>query len=272
MARRDRVARDELGGSVQARRRRERLFTGSCGGHSLAGVKREQTWLAEIEKHRLFKGCPVERLVRDEGVAGSNPATPTKLNRNKPIRCDTSANAPRVRPGQLPGQKSQRKRLDDGRPRKNIFPTPIRATLLGSNRCEVLGFTGRGHSLVLALCRALVAAGHDPRRPLHAYRGDVLALKVLSIGEGARFTVREDRAGLRFVAWEPFPRRVGAWVREKAEAIGKCPDQSDEPSAPPGAAVRAGTQGRPGKRCPTARLEDGSLPEQFTGNKRNDIR
>jgi hypothetical protein len=181
----------------------------------------------------------VEHLVRDEGVAGSNPATPTKLNRNKPICCDTSANEPRVRPGQLPGQKSQRKRLDDGRPRKNNFPTPIRATLLGSNRCEALGFTGRGHSPVFALCRALVAAGHDPRRSLHAYRGEVLALKVPSIGEGARLTVREDRAGPRFVSWEPFPRWVGACAREKAEGIGSAPDQSDEPSAPPGAAVRA---------------------------------
>jgi hypothetical protein len=146
---------------------------------------------------------------------------------------------------------------------------PIHAALIGSNCCQALGVTARGYAPVLDLCRALVAAGHDPRRPLHAYRGDVLALKVRSIGEGARLTVREDRAGPRFVAWEPFPRRVGAWVREKAEGIGSAPDQSDEPSAPPGApagaAVRAGTQGRPGKRCPAAHFEDGSLPEQFTG-------
>jgi hypothetical protein len=57
---------------------------------------------------------------------------------------------------------------------------------------------------------------------------------------------------------------TGAWVHEQAEGIGSVADQSDEPSAPPSAAVRAGTQGRPGKRCPTARLEDGSRPEQFT--------
>ena len=93
---------------------------------------------------------------------------------------------------------------------------PIRATLTGSNCCEALGITARGYAPVLDLCRALVKAGHEPRRPLHAYRGDVLALKVRSIGEGARLTVREDRAGPRFVAWEPFPRRVGACVREKA--------------------------------------------------------
>jgi hypothetical protein len=129
---------------------------------------------------------------------------------------------------------------------------PIHAMLIGSNGCEALGITARGYAPALDLCRALVKAGYDPRRPLHAYRGDVLALKVRSIGEGARLTVREDRAGPRFVAWEPFPRRVGAWVREKAEGIARCaPDQSDEPSAPPGApagaGVGAGTQGRPRK-------------------------
>jgi hypothetical protein len=158
-----------------------------------------------------------------------------------------------VRPGQLPGQKSQRKRLNDGRPRKNIFPTPIRATLLGSNRCEALGFTGRGHSPVFALCRALVAAGHDPRRPLHAYRGDVLALSISSIGEGAQLTVREDRCGPRFVKWEPLPRRVGARSRQKAGGIGSAPDQTDEPSAPPGAAVRASAKSLPNAHRGTRR-------------------
>jgi hypothetical protein len=122
---------------------------------------------------------------------------------------------------------------------------PIHATLIGSNCCEALGITARGYAPVVELCRALVKAGHDPGRPLHAYRGDVLALKVQSIGEGARLTVREDRAGPRFVAWEPFPHRVGAWVREKAEVIVIAPDQSDEPSAPPGAAVRASAKSLP---------------------------
>jgi len=93
---------------------------------------------------------------------------------------------------------------------------PIRATLVGSDHSEALGLTGHGYTPVLALCRALLAAGHDPRRPLHAYRDDVLALSISSIGEGAQLTVREDRCGPRFVAWEPFPRRVGACVREKA--------------------------------------------------------
>jgi hypothetical protein len=181
---------------------------------------------------------------------------------------------PRSNSGGKPNRNSGDTRKTDGKRDSNNHVSlgaqiPIHATLIGSNCCEALGITARGYAPVLELCRALVKAGPDPGRPLHAYRGDVLALKVQSIGEGARLTVREDRAGPRFVAWEPFPHRVGAWVREKAEAIGSAPDQPNEPSAPPGApagaAVRAGTQGRSGKRCPTARLEDGSLPEQFTG-------
>jgi hypothetical protein len=150
---------------------------------------------------------------------------------------------PRSNSGGKPNRNSGDTRKTDGKRDSNNHVSlgaqiPIHATLIGSNCCEALGITARGYAPVLELCRALVKAGHDPRRPLHAYRGDVLAHKVRSIGEGARLTVREDRAGPRFVAWEPFPRRVGAWVREKAGGVGSTPDQSDEPSAPPGAAVR----------------------------------
>jgi hypothetical protein len=52
-------------------------FGRSCGGHSFTGLEREQTGSEAIEKPRSFKGQPVARLVRDVGVAGSNPATPT---------------------------------------------------------------------------------------------------------------------------------------------------------------------------------------------------
>ena len=63
-------------------------------------------------------------------------------------------------------------------------------------------------SPVLAMCRALVAAGYDPTTPLHAYRGATLCLAVRSIGEGARLAVKaaghgppvfavEERAGAR---------------------------------------------------------------------------
>jgi hypothetical protein len=59
---------------------------------------------------------------------------------------------------------------------------------------------------VLALCRALIEAGHDPNTPLEAYRGATLCLRVRSIGEGAKLTVKETcRDGKpRFVPFQPF--------------------------------------------------------------------
>ena len=53
----------------------------------------------------------------------------------------------------------------------------------------------RGSAPVLATCRMLVEAGFDPRRPLHAYRGEVLYIRVRAIGEAAQL--------------EPSPRGVG---------------------------------------------------------------
>jgi hypothetical protein len=73
--------------------------------------------------------------------------------------------------------------------------TPIHATIVGANQCDAEGYTVRAAAPVLAACRKLVDAGYDPRRPLYAYRGDVLALGVSSIGWGARYTVKENRYG-----------------------------------------------------------------------------
>jgi hypothetical protein len=78
---------------------------------------------------------------------------------------------------------------------KHPAQIPIRAILVGSDHCDALGLTGHGYSPVLALCRALVAAGHDPRRRLHAYRGEVLALVVSSIGAGAKLRVATHGVG-----------------------------------------------------------------------------
>ena len=71
---------------------------------------------------------------------------------------------------------------------------PIRAALSG-NTCTAEGLTATAAAPVLALCRRLVEAGHDPARPLHAYRGDTLALTVTSIGWGARHTVKDNSCG-----------------------------------------------------------------------------
>jgi hypothetical protein len=72
---------------------------------------------------------------------------------------------------------------------------PIRATLIGSNRCKVDGIEVRGYAPALELCRKLIAAGFNPASPLEAWRGDTLCLCVRSIGEGARLAVADDRHG-----------------------------------------------------------------------------
>jgi hypothetical protein len=87
-----------------------------------------------------------------------------------------------------------------------IMTEIIRAELTGSNTCAAKGITVRANAPVLGLCRKLIDAGHDPDSPLHCYRGDVLCLKIRSIGEGAKLAVREDaRRGPDLVRWRPFP-------------------------------------------------------------------
>jgi hypothetical protein len=74
----------------------------------------------------------------------------------------------------------------------------VRAVLIGDNTAIAAGVTACGRAPVLALCRLLIEAGHDPDLPLEAYRGDVLCLLVRSIGVAARLTVDESH-GCRFV-------------------------------------------------------------------------
>ena len=87
----------------------------------------------------------------------------------------------------------------------------IIAELIGSNTCTAAGIAVVDHAPVLALCRALVTAGGDPNRPLHAYRSEVLCLRVRSIGEGARLTIEDDRHGRpRLRRWRNRARGCGA--------------------------------------------------------------
>ena len=72
---------------------------------------------------------------------------------------------------------------------------PIDAELRGSTICTAAGMTVNTGSPVLAMCRALIAAGYDPTTPLHAYRGDTLALRVRSIGEAAELQVNSAGTG-----------------------------------------------------------------------------
>jgi hypothetical protein len=71
----------------------------------------------------------------------------------------------------------------------------ITAEIIGSDRCEAEGHTVRAAAPVLAMCRKLIEAGYDPATPLHAYRGDNLALTVSTIGWGAKHTVEDSRCG-----------------------------------------------------------------------------
>jgi hypothetical protein len=72
-----------------------------------------------------------------------------------------------------------------------------RAQLSGDDTCTAAGLTARSISPVLALCRMLIEAGHDPAMPLHVYRGDVLALTIRSIGEAAALQVNPRGTGFR---------------------------------------------------------------------------
>jgi hypothetical protein len=70
-----------------------------------------------------------------------------------------------------------------------VIRQAIRADLIGADTCTALGLTCKSSSPVLALCRALIAAGHDSATPLDAYRGETLCLRVRSIGEAANIEV-----------------------------------------------------------------------------------
>jgi hypothetical protein len=92
------------------------------------------------------------------------------------------------------GGNSDSKGQQNSSPAKYRSPSPasscIRAEIVGDDSCTALGITVSGNAPVLRLCRALVNAGHDPALPLHAFRGATLALKVRTIGEGARLIVK----------------------------------------------------------------------------------
>ena len=112
------------------------------------------------------------------------------------VRRKRNLNHTRKRTDRLPpSSSSQVAALIDSSAGPGGAARPIRAELLGSSQCTAAGITVRGNAPVLALCRRLVAAGHDPATPLRVYRGDVLALVVRSIGEGARLRTTTGRTG-----------------------------------------------------------------------------
>jgi hypothetical protein len=89
-----------------------------------------------------------------------------------------------------------------------LSKTSLRAELSGSTICSAAGQVAIGHTPVLALCRALIEAGHDPATPLEVYRGNILALRIRSIGTAAGLTVDESRTA--FARWKAFPHAAGS--------------------------------------------------------------
>jgi hypothetical protein len=78
---------------------------------------------------------------------------------------------------------------------------PIVAHIIANDSATAEGITVTSASPILALCRALLAAGFDPNRPLHVYRGTTLALYVLSLGQGAALEIAPG--GVGFVRHRP---------------------------------------------------------------------
>jgi hypothetical protein len=76
-----------------------------------------------------------------------------------------------------------------------LTKTSIHAELSGSSVCSAAGQIGIGHAPVLALCRELIAAEHDPATPVEVYRGDTVALRIRTIGEAAALEINAKGTG-----------------------------------------------------------------------------
>ena len=90
-------------------------------------------------------------------------------------------------------------------------PQVIRAEIIGPDICIALDITSRSSIPILALCRALIEAGHDPGTPLEAYRGETLCLRVRSIGEAANIEVNGNT---RFTFAGERKRRTASPMRQ----------------------------------------------------------
>jgi hypothetical protein len=87
-----------------------------------------------------------------------------------------------------------------------------RAELIGSDICTARGITVRSTTPVLSICRRLIEAGYDADQALHVHRGDVLALTVASIAQGASLEINAKGTGfvrLRAVRTASPVRQIG---------------------------------------------------------------
>ena len=117
----------------------------------------------------------------------------------------------------------------DGQSSSHTLPqaqAPIRADIIGDDRCTALGIEARAAAPTLALCRKLIAAGIDSARPLEAYRGVVLSLRVRSIGLAAQLVVDERRMALARWKAPPYaevPARIAPRQRAATPVAGAAP-------------------------------------------------
>src|SRR6516162_5318194 len=72
---------------------------------------------------------------------------------------------------------------------------PVVCRIINSNCCEIDDLVVKHNAPILAMCRKLIEAGYDQDRPLEAYRGDTLCLRISSVGYGAKWTVEDNRVG-----------------------------------------------------------------------------
>jgi len=113
----------------------------------------------------------------------------------------------------------------------------ITAVLTG-RRCVAvgLGFAGTGPAPCLSLCRQLLAHGISPETPLTVYRGETVALRITSVGQGAQLTVKDAANGQpRFAKFQPFAMwRVEAPVAKSPPTLpGEPPAQNNASGEPP---------------------------------------
>jgi len=84
-------------------------------------------------------------------------------------------------------------------PYRETFPfrngNALHADLIGGDMATALDITANSSSPVISLCKKLIEAGFDPTSPLECWRGDVLCVRIRSIGETAEFEINSHGSG-----------------------------------------------------------------------------
>jgi len=102
--------------------------------------------------------------------------------------------------------------------------SPIYAYLIGSDLCRVGDLVVRHNAPVLGMCCKLVEAGYDDERPLWAFRGSELAMKVKGIGWGAQYIVAKTGNGSKPASFRPLNRERWSDVKARAKTRGQGKD------------------------------------------------